>query len=53
MLYFHPTISLKDERADKKRNLEIGPSERQRPIFGTNNQILEIWLCERVLQVII
>ena len=75
MLYFHPTLSLKDERRRKilhdrfgvklkifafscekglcehttnylptfspqKRNLEIGPSERLLPVFGTKNRIL-------------
>ena len=28
-------------------NIEIGPSEHLRPIFGTKNRILEIGVCER------
>ena len=33
----------------QKRNLEMGPSERPLPIFGTKNWILKIGSCERAL----
>ena len=49
MLYFHPTLSLKHGKHRQKRKLEIGLSERLRPIFGTKSQILEIRSCERAL----
>ena len=52
MLYFHLTFFLKDERPQQKWNLEIGPSERLRSIFGTNNRILEVGSCERAFKVV-
>ena len=33
----------------QKRNLEIGPSERLLPVFGTKNRILKNGSCERAL----
>ena len=39
-----PTFSL------QKRNLEIGPSERLLPVFGTKNRILKNGSCERALR---
>ena len=46
MLYFHPILFLKDEKRRRKRNLEIGLSERQLTILGTKNRIFETRWCE-------
>ena len=51
MLYsFHPTLFLKGERRQQQRDLEIGASERLRPIFETKNRIFEIGSCERAFR---